>query len=72
MHPRSNFRTDRLQLKDVVWLRSGGESKRTIVGFLVVVVIIIGGRKVDAGATLEGCVEGGYDGCASRKQVSNV
>ena len=53
-------------LNDVVWLRSGGESKGTAVGFLVVVfvVVIIEGGQVHAGAALEGGEEGGDDGGA--------
>ncbi|EOA22679.1 hypothetical protein CARUB_v10003383mg, partial [Capsella rubella] len=51
-------------LNDVVWVRSGGESKRTVVRFFAF-FIIIRGRKINAGATLEGGEEGGYHGGAN-------
>ncbi|EFH43940.1 hypothetical protein ARALYDRAFT_492459 [Arabidopsis lyrata subsp. lyrata] len=47
-------------------MRSGGESQRTVMGLVVVVVvfIIMRGGEIDAGATFEGGEESGDDGGA--------
>ena len=43
-------------------MRSGGESKGTVVGlFVVFVFVVMGGREVDAGAAVEGGEESGDD-----------
>ncbi|CAA0396311.1 hypothetical protein AtNW77_Chr4g0301101 [Arabidopsis thaliana] len=46
-------------------MRSGGESERTVMGLVVVVVfVVVRGGEIDAGAAFEGGEESGYYGCA--------
>ncbi|KAJ0263387.1 Uncharacterized protein HA466_0037530 [Hirschfeldia incana] len=45
-------------------MRRGGESEGTVVGFLVVVFVVMGGGEIDAGAALEGGEESGDEGGA--------